>query len=350
MKKTYDVFISSRSSDYSHAEELRNFLINNGRTAFLASKELQSIGEAEYAKVIDEALDQCHHLIVISTSIDNIMSKWVYHEWSTFSNDIKSGYREGNLLTVLSDTIELRSLPASLRHQQSFPITGYRKNILDYLRPSDVEEDNLDNPFEIFDAKVKSGNTGSINSPFLMPIEDVFQMSAGVVVTGIIESGEIAVGDTVEIVGFGKKISAKCKGIEMSGKLHETAKVGDNVGLLLECLSFNAVRIGQVVARPSFIDMGKAFSCDCYFFLDEKHPNYKISSDLVLSFLLRAADVPGKLVIPTGYNKIQAGDYLPLRVNLFESVPLNRGEVFLIRRDAEIIGIGIVKSIKCNNN
>ena len=144
MKQKYDVFISSKSSDYSLAEELRTFLINNGKNAFLASKELQRIGESEYGKVIDEALDQCHHMIVISTSIDNIKSKWVYYEWSTFSNDIKSGYRTGNLITILGGDIKLRDLPASLRHQQSFFISDYKAGILDYLRPYDNKAEQGD--------------------------------------------------------------------------------------------------------------------------------------------------------------------------------------------------------------
>ena len=33
------------------------------------------------------------------------------YEWSTFSNDLKSGYRVGNLMTILSSNIELRMLP-----------------------------------------------------------------------------------------------------------------------------------------------------------------------------------------------------------------------------------------------
>lgn len=59
-------------------------------------------------------------MIVVASSVYNIKSKWVKYEWSTFSNDIKSGYRDSNLLTILSGNIELKTLPTSLRHQQSF--------------------------------------------------------------------------------------------------------------------------------------------------------------------------------------------------------------------------------------
>jgi formylglycine-generating enzyme required for sulfatase activity len=132
----YDVFISSKSEDYHLAEEVYDFLTKNGLSAFIASEELQKIGEAQYANAIDEALDESVHMVVIASSLKHINSKWVKYEWSTFSNDLKSGFREGNLLTVLSGSIELKTLPASLRHQQSFHFDTYKKGILDYLKIS----------------------------------------------------------------------------------------------------------------------------------------------------------------------------------------------------------------------
>lgn len=129
----YDVFISSKSEDYHLAEEVYNFLKTNGLSVFIASEELKKIGEAQYANAIDEVLDDSIHMIVVASSVYNIKSKWVKYEWSTFSNDLKSGYRDGNLLTILSGNIELKTLPASLRHQQSFNFRSYKDEILDYL-------------------------------------------------------------------------------------------------------------------------------------------------------------------------------------------------------------------------
>ena len=129
----YDVFISSKSEDYHLAEEVYNFLKTNGLSVFIASEELKKIGEAQYANAIDEVLDDSTHMIVVASSVYNIKSKWVKYEWSTFSNDLKSGYRDGNLLTILSGDIELKTLPASLRHQQSFNFLSYQDEILDYL-------------------------------------------------------------------------------------------------------------------------------------------------------------------------------------------------------------------------
>jgi len=52
----YNVFISSKSEDYHLAEQVYNFLKQKGLNVFLASRELDQIGEAQYANMIDEAI------------------------------------------------------------------------------------------------------------------------------------------------------------------------------------------------------------------------------------------------------------------------------------------------------
>ena len=135
----YDVFISSKSEDYHLAEKVYDFLTAKGLSVFLASKILEKLGESEYASKIDEVLDNSTHLIVVSSKLDYINSKWVKYEWSLFSSDLKSGYRQGNLLTILSNSIELKNLPASLRHRQSFRLDAFQENIMGYLVTEDDE-------------------------------------------------------------------------------------------------------------------------------------------------------------------------------------------------------------------
>lgn len=135
----YNVFISSKSEDYHLAEQVYNFLKENGLKVFLASRELDRLGEAQYADAIDEALDHTTHMIVVASSVEHIKSKWVKSEWSTFSNDLKSGYRSGNLLNVLTKDIKLKDLPASIRHNQSFTFENYKEHILSYLQEDENE-------------------------------------------------------------------------------------------------------------------------------------------------------------------------------------------------------------------
>ena len=120
----YDVFISSKNEDYRFDEEVYDFLEANGIHCFLASRELDRIGEAQYANAIDDALDCSEHMIVVASSAEHIRSKWVQYAWVTFVNDLLSNSRNGNLVNILCGDIQLRDLPPRLgtsRHSRSIP-------------------------------------------------------------------------------------------------------------------------------------------------------------------------------------------------------------------------------------
>ena len=85
---------------------------------------------------------------------------------------------------------------------------------------------------------------------FLMPVEDIFTITGrGTVATGRVESGQIKVGDTVEIVGLTEeKRSVVVTGVEMFRKILDFAEAGDNVGLLLRGVQRTS-KIGRASCR-----------------------------------------------------------------------------------------------------
>ena len=132
--KKYNVFISSKSEDYKYAEQVYDFLVEHNLSVFLACRELKRIGEAEYANAIDAALDDTEHMVVMLSSPDYAKSKWVRYEWSTFENDKKSGYRDGNLLVIKLPEVEQKMLPPALRHKETFFFDSYQESLLSYLK------------------------------------------------------------------------------------------------------------------------------------------------------------------------------------------------------------------------
>ena len=97
----YDVFISCKSEDYPIAEKLYCYLKDNGFKVFLSSKELRKLKDSEYMDAISDALDSAYHLIVLGSSKENIKSKWVKFEWTTFLNEQLSGRKSGQIMTFL---------------------------------------------------------------------------------------------------------------------------------------------------------------------------------------------------------------------------------------------------------
>ena len=82
---------------------------------------------------------------------------------------------------------------------------------------------------------------------FHFVIDDVFTITGrGTVVTGRVDSGEVRVGDIVNIAGC---ITTEVTGIEMFRKTLDYAKAGDNCGLLLKDISRDQVNKGDVITK-----------------------------------------------------------------------------------------------------
>ena len=96
--------------------------------------------------------------------------------------------------------------------------------------------------------------TREIDKPFLMCIEDVFNIEGrGTVVTGRVERGELPKMTEVEIIGLRDTRKTTATDIEMFRKLLDKASAGDNVGVLLRGTKKEEVERGMVLAKPGSI-------------------------------------------------------------------------------------------------
>ena len=139
----YDVFLSCKSEDYKIAEEVYQYLTDNGFHVFLSSKELRRMKDSEYIDAISDALDSAYHLIVLSSSASNIKSKWVKFEWTTFLNEVLSERKKGQIMTLVNN-ISVAELPIQLRHYEMFHLDDYKERILSYIETPDYIQRRLE--------------------------------------------------------------------------------------------------------------------------------------------------------------------------------------------------------------
>ena len=157
MKKKYDVFISCKSEDYPLGRQIYDFLSNKGKVVFLADKNLRKLGISDYGGVIDDAIEGSTHMLVVSSSVKYIMrdtSPYVYYEWHTFSEEIKSGRKQGNLMTVLTEQSLMSKLPIALRNNQSFLFSQFT-DVLPYINGIELTEPT-DSPSQSVNTSVNS--------------------------------------------------------------------------------------------------------------------------------------------------------------------------------------------------
>ena len=119
----YDVFICHKSEDYKIAKVVYENLTSKGYKVFMSEITLPAFANADYTAELDIALENSSHLVVIADSSDKISSGWVRYEWSSFLNEKLSGRKEGNIITVMTNNINLDELPFSLRQFEAIKIS-----------------------------------------------------------------------------------------------------------------------------------------------------------------------------------------------------------------------------------
>ncbi len=187
------------------------------------------------------------------------------------------------------------------------------------------------------------------DSPFLMPVEDVFSISGrGTVATGRVERGVVKMAETVEIVGLSdEKKQTVITGIEMFHKLMDQAEAGDNIGALLRGIQKNEIERGQVLCKPGSIQPHTKFIGQVYVLTEKEGGRQKpFFSGYRPQFYFRTTDVTGTIKLPEGVDMCRPGDNVNMEVELITPIAIEQGLRFAIREGGRTVGSGVVSEIK----
>jgi elongation factor Tu len=186
-----------------------------------------------------------------------------------------------------------------------------------------------------------------IDLPFLMPVEDVFNIEGrGTVATGRVERGILKKMEEVEIVGLKATAKTTCTDIEMFRKLLDEARAGDNVGLLLRGVKKEDVERGQVIAKPGSITPHKKFKAEIYVLSKEEGGRHTpFFTNYRPQFYFRTTDVTGSVKLPDGVEMVMPGDNVSIEVELGVPVAMEKTIRFAIREGGKTVGAGRVSEI-----
>ena len=186
-----------------------------------------------------------------------------------------------------------------------------------------------------------------IDQPFLMPVEDVFNIEGrGTVATGRVERGILKKMEEVEIVGISDTAKTTCTDIEMFRKLLDEARAGDNVGLLLRGTKKEDVQRGQVIAKPGSIKPHKKFKAEVYVLSKEEGGRHTpFFTNYRPQFYFRTTDVTGTVKLPDGVEMVMPGDNVSVEVELITPIAMEKTIRFAIREGGKTVGAGRVGDI-----
>src|SRR5216117_4146875 len=189
--------------------------------------------------------------------------------------------------------------------------------------------------------------TREIDKPFLMCIEDVFNIEGrGTVVTGRVERGELAKMSEVEIVGLRETRKTVATDIEMFRKLLDKASAGDNGGVLLRGIKKEEVERGMVLAKPGTITPHTKFKAEVYVLSKEEGGRHTpFFSNYRPQFYFRTTDVTGTVKLPEGVEMVMPGDNISIEVELITPIAMEKTIRFAIREGGKTVGAGRVSEI-----
>jgi len=148
---------------------------------------------------------------------------------------------------LLLDMLIMLPLMATLRNRSQYGGATYRCRACGHTWPATSVGQETNFPTA---KPVDAGVSPFVDSAadFQMTVQDVFTIKGrGTVVTGVVESGVVTKGATVEIHGQSGVNEAVVDGVEMFRKVTDQAVAGDNVGLLLRNVPLDAVKRGDVL-------------------------------------------------------------------------------------------------------
>ena len=186
-----------------------------------------------------------------------------------------------------------------------------------------------------------------VDQPFLMPVEDVFNIEGrGTVATGRVERGILKKMEEVEVVGIRPTSKTVATDIEMFRKLLDEARAGDNVGVLLRGVKKEDVMRGQVIAKPGSIKPHKKFKAEVYVLSKEEGGRHTpFFTNYRPQFYFRTTDVTGSVKLAEGVEMVMPGDNVAVEVELGTPIAMEKTIRFAIREGGKTVGAGRVGDI-----
>ncbi|MBL9106874.1 MAG: elongation factor Tu [Myxococcales bacterium] len=184
-----------------------------------------------------------------------------------------------------------------------------------------------------------------LTGPFLMPIEGVCTIPGrGTVVTGRVERGTLAVGQSVQVVGRsdGEPITAVVTGIQMFHKNIPEARAGLNVGMLLRGVDRDQVGRGHTAILPDSMHPQRGGTAEIFTLTHKEGGRHTaFGTGYSPQFFFGACDATAILDVGAAGN-VNPGDRATVAFKLGKAVAFEPGMKFAIREGGKTVGAGVV--------
>jgi len=232
------VFISYATGDQTHADEVCHLLEQHGARCWIATRD--QVAGANYDEAIIRAIDAAAAVVFLLSSHANASS--------FVANEISYAFGKGKTILPLrledvkpSGALEFYLTRVHWTDGFPAPLAPHVARIVASLPPAD--------------ATATAVPEGALSQGFLMRVDDVFKITGrGTVATGTLVRESCRTGQAVFVLDEDGRVvhRSEIEGIAFGRRQVDSARPGDEVGLLLKGIAFDVLTRGMmVVAAPS---------------------------------------------------------------------------------------------------
>ncbi len=176
----------------------------------------------------------------------------------------------------------------------------------------------------------------SDNSPRL-PVDRAFTISGfGTVVTGTLSDGPLKVGTEVEIQPSG--LTGRIRTLQVHERNEETVLPGTRLAVNISGINHDHISRGDVLSLPGSISSSTAF--DAFFRAIGEAPR-AVRHNHKVTIFTGTSEVPATVRVLEG-DEIQQGKSGWVQIRTSQALPLQRGDMFVVRDTENTLGGGTV--------
>ncbi|MDA1279983.1 MAG: selenocysteine-specific translation elongation factor [Chloroflexi bacterium] len=170
-----------------------------------------------------------------------------------------------------------------------------------------------------------------------LPVDRSFTISGfGAVVTGTLADGPLKTGQEVEILPSGRR--ARIRSLQVHESAHGEVMPGTRLAVNLNGIDHSEIDRGDLLTVPGWLIPSKAFDATLRVIDDAPRPvrhNHKIT------IFVGTREIPATVRVLEG-DQVAPGSSGWIQVRTTESVPVVRGDSFVIRDTTNTLGGGVV--------
>ncbi|MBL8769253.1 MAG: selenocysteine-specific translation elongation factor [Planctomycetes bacterium] len=236
------------------------------------------------------------------------------------------GARRGVVVVTKIDAVD-----ASLRELALADIAEYLDGTVfaqaQVVPVSSVTGEGLDVLRTVIDRLVEEVVPRRKDGLFRMPIQRVFSAKGhGTVVTGVPISGEVLVGDVLEILP--PQVRGKVRGLQAYKEDRDDASAGHSSALNLSDIDYRTVARGHVVVTPGYFTASRSFDVELKLLRSVDRP---LKHGTEVRIHTGTAEILGRVVL-LEQPVLEPGGSALAQLRLRESVVAVRGDRFLLRQ------------------